>query len=137
MVISLSENTLTERSVLESMAEYYSAELSQKIRRGMEINAQKCLSTGSNPGLGFIVDENREFHIDPEGAKVVREIFEMYANGTTVADIIKYLNDKQVKTSHGSDFNKNSLHRMLRNKRIYRYIYLQGSRNAGRHALHH
>ena len=38
--------------VLESMAEYYSAELAQKIHRGMEINAQKCLSNGSNPGLG-------------------------------------------------------------------------------------
>ena len=94
--------------VLESMAEYYSAELSQKIRRGMEINAQKCLSTGSNPGLGFTVDENREFHADPEEAKIVRAIFEIYANGTTVADIIKYLNVKQVKTSHGSDFNKNN-----------------------------
>lgn len=39
--------------VLESMAEYYSAELSQKIHRGMAINAEKCLSNGSNPGLGF------------------------------------------------------------------------------------
>jgi len=29
-------------SVLEEMAEYYSAELSQKIR-GMDINAQKCM----------------------------------------------------------------------------------------------
>lgn len=36
--------------VLESMTEYYSAELSQKIRRGMEINAQKRLNNGSNPG---------------------------------------------------------------------------------------
>lgn len=61
--------------------------------RGMEINAQKCLSSGSNPGRGFIVDDNREFHVDPEGAKIVRDIFEMCANGTTVADIIKYLND--------------------------------------------
>mgnify|MGYP001004890801 FL=1 len=129
-VISAKENITDDASgilvegVLESMAEYYSAELSQKIRRGMEINAQKCLSTGSNPGLGFIVDENREFHVDSEGAKVVREIFEMYANGTTVADIIKYLNDKQIKTSHDSEFNKNSLHRMLRNKRyIGTYIY--------------
>ena len=129
-VISARENISDDASgilvegVLESMAEYYSAELSQKIRRGMEINAQKCLSTGSNPGLGFTVDAERHFHIDPDGARIVREIFEMYANGTTVADIIKYLNDKKVKTSKGKEFNKNSLHRMLRNKRyIGTYIY--------------
>lgn len=38
-------------SVLEGMAEYYSAELSQKVKRGMSINAQKCLSTGRNSSV--------------------------------------------------------------------------------------
>lgn len=129
-VISARENISDDASgilvegVLESMAEYYSAELSQKIRRGMDINAEKCLSNGSNPGLGYYVDEERRFHIDPEGAAVVREIFEMYASGKTVAEITKYLNAKQVKTSLGKEFNKNSLHRLLRNKRyIGYYIY--------------
>jgi len=112
--------------VLESMAEYYSVELSQKIRRGMDINAEKCLSNGSNPGLGYCVDEDRRFHIDPEGAAVVREIFEMYASGKTVAEITKYLNAKQIKTSQGKTFNKNSLHRMLRNKRYIGYYIYKG-----------
>ena len=112
--------------VLESMAEYYSVELSQKIRRGMDINAEKCLSNGSNPGLGYCVDEDRRFHIDPEGAAVVREIFEMYASGKTVAEITKYLNAKQIKTSQGKAFNKNSLHRMLRNKRYIGYYIYKG-----------
>ena len=129
-VISARENISDDASgilvegVLESMAEYYSAELSQKIRRGMDINAEKCLSNGSNPGLGYYVDEERRFHVDPEGAAVVREIFEMYASGETVAEITKYLNAKQIKTSQGKEFNKNSLHRLLRNKRyIGYYIY--------------
>lgn len=129
-VISARENISDDASgilvegVLESMAEYYSAELSQKIRRGMDINAEKCLSNGSNPGLGYKVDSERRFHIDPEGAVVVREIFELYASGKTVTEIITYLNAKRVKTSLGRDFNKNSLHRILRNKRyIGYYIY--------------
>ncbi len=73
-VISARENISDDASgilvegVLESMAEYYSAELSQKIRRGMDINAEKCLSNGSNPGLGYYVDEERRFHIDPDRA---------------------------------------------------------------------
>lgn len=107
-VISARENISDDASgilvegVLESMAEYYSAELSQKIRRGMNINAEKCLSNGSNPGLGYYVDEERRFHVDPEGAAIVREIFEMYASGKTVAEITKYLNAKRVKTSLGT-----------------------------------
>lgn len=136
-VISARENISDDASgilvegVLESMAEYYSAELSQKIRRGMNINAEKCLSNGSNPGLGYTVDEERQFRIDPEGAAIVREIFEMYASGKTVAEINKHLNVKKVKTSRGGAFNKNSLHRMLRNKRyIGTYIY-KGSETLG------
>lgn len=129
-VISARENISDDASgilvegVLESMAEYYSAELSQKIRRGMSINAEKHLSNGSNPGLGYVVDEERRFHIDPQTAPIVREIFEMYASGKTVTEINRYLNEKQIKTTHGNEFNKNSLHRLLRNKRyIGYYIY--------------
>lgn len=65
----------------------------------MDINAEKCLSNGSNPGLGYRVDEERRFHIDPEGAAVVREIFEQYASGKTVTEIIQSLNARQIKTS--------------------------------------
>lgn len=129
-VISVKENVSDDPSgilvegVLESMAEYYSAELSQKIRRGMDINAQKCRSNGSNPGLGFKVDENREYYIDPVEAEIVREVFERYASGETVADIVRDFNVRGLKTSKGNDFNKNSLHRMLQNKRyIGTYIY--------------
>ena len=128
-VISAKENITDDASgilvegILESMAEYYSVELSQKIRRGMAINAEKCLSTGSNPGLGFKVDAERRFYIDEEAA-IVREIFERYAKGDTVADIVRDLNARQIKTSRGKEFNKNSLHRLLRNKRyIGTYIY--------------
>ena len=122
-VISARENISDDASgilvegVLESMAEYFSVELSQKIRRGMEINAQKCLSNGSNPGLGYIVDKERRFHIDEDGAAIVREIFDLYEGGATFTEIVNTLIERGVKTSIGNEFNKNSLHRILRNRR--------------------
>ena len=129
-VVSARENITDDASgilvegILESMAEYYSAELSQKIHRGMSLNAQKCLSNGSNPGLGFKVAPDHTFYVDEDEAVIVREIFERYGKGETVADIIKDLNARQIKTSLGRDFNKNSLHRLLRNKRyIGTYLY--------------
>ncbi|MBP9988604.1 MAG: recombinase family protein [Ruminococcus sp.] len=129
-VISAKENITDDASgilvegVLESMAEYYSAELSQKIHRGMNINAEKCLSNGSNPGLGFKVNPDRTFRVDEDEAKIVNEVFERYASGETVADIIRDLNTRKIMTSLGHEFNKNSLHRMLRNKRyIGTYLY--------------
>lgn len=111
-------------SVLEGMAEYYSAELSQKIRRGLDINASKCLCTGGGVALGFKVDKDRHFQVDEDTAPVVREIFEMYANGKTVTEIITMMNARNIVTSRGSAFNKNSLRKMLQNKRyIGTYTY--------------
>lgn len=136
-VISARENISDDASgilvegVLESMAEYYSAELSQKIRRGMEINAQKCLANGSNPGLGYKVDSERRYYVDEEEAKIVREIFERYASGETVADIVKDLNRRKLTTSLGRPFNKNSLHRMLNNKRYIGYYLYKGQETPG------
>lgn len=97
-VLSARENITDDASgilvegLLESMAEYYSAELSQKIRRGMDINAEKCLSNGSNPGLGYRVDADRRFYIEPEEAAVVQDVFERYASGQTVTEICAALN---------------------------------------------
>lgn len=128
-VISAKENIADDPSgilvegVLESMAEYYSAELSQKIHRGMEINAEKCLSNGSNPGLGFKVDSNRRFYIDNDEAAIVREIYERYAAGETKAEIIRDLQRRKIKTSLGKEFSSNSLSRLLSNKR-YIGVYL-------------
>ena len=128
-VLSAKENISDDASgilvegLLESMAEYYSAELSQKIRRGMDINAEKCLCTGGGRALGFkIID--KKFYINEETAPIVQKIFEMYASGKTVAEICDTLNAQGFKTATGSAFNKNSLRKMLQNKRyigIYTY----------------
>ena len=128
-VLSARENISDDASgvlmeaVLEGMAEYYSVELSQKVKRGMNINAEKCLSNGGSIPLGFkIID--RVYHIDDETAPYVRQIFQMYADGQRFIDIIDYMNVRQIKTSSGAEFNKSSLHFMLKNKKyigVYRY----------------
>mgnify|MGYP004540460727 CR=1 FL=1 len=110
-------------SVLEGMAEYYSAELSQKVKRGMKINAEKCLCNGGNIPLGYRI-ENKKYIVNEEEAKTVRKIFEMYNHGYIMADIIKYMNERNIKTSNGNNFNKNSIRGILVNKKYtgtYKY----------------
>lgn len=122
-VLSAKENITDDASgiliegVLESMAEYYSVELAQKINRGMQLNVEKCLSNGSNPGLGYKVDKDRKFYIDEDEATIVREIFNRYASGEVTADIIRDLNNRRIRTSRGKEFNKNSISRILHDKR--------------------
>jgi site-specific DNA recombinase len=111
-------------SMLEGMAEYYSAELSQKVKRGMSINASKYLYTGGSVPLGFRITEEKNYQVDEDSASTVRRIFAMYVSSSTMAEITKYLNHNQVTTSYGNEFNKNSLHNILLNKKyIGTYTY--------------
>ena len=136
-VVSARENITADASgvlmeaVLEGMAEYYSAELAQKIRRGMDISGSKCLATGGRPALGYKVDETKHYQIDEDTAPMVVKIFEMYASGMTVAQIITELNQQNIKTSTGADFNKNSLRKMLTNKRYIGIYTYKGTETPG------
>lgn len=46
-------------SMLEGMAEYYSAELSEKIHRGQKENALKAQNNGGRIPLGYKLGENQ------------------------------------------------------------------------------
>ena len=106
------------------MAEYYSAELSQKVKRGMEINASKCLCTGGNRTLGFYIDKDKKFQIVPNTSPIIKLIFEMYADGKSIVEITDYLNAQGYKTIQNKPFGKNSIRNILGNKRyIGTYTY--------------
>ena len=110
--------------VLESMAEYYSAELSQKIKRGIDISASKCKFFGGSVPLGYKINEKKDFEINPETAPIVRQMFEMLANGMNYAEIGRYLNERGIKTGRGGKWNKNSFQSIFSNRRyIGKYLY--------------
>lgn len=105
-------------SVLEGLAEYYSANLSQNIKRGMRESALKCQFNGSGLSTGYTVDADHKYRIDPDGAAVVRTIFEMYDGGKKIADILRYLQQSNIKTMRGKEYTHYGISRILRN-RVY------------------
>ena len=119
------EGILVE-SLLEGMAEYYSAELAQKIKRGMRESALKCKVTGALP-LGYKSDADKNIILDEEKAPIVATIYKLYSEGWTAKGITDYLNSKGLKTQTGQAFNKNSLPRILSNPR-YKGIYIYQDR---------
>lgn len=108
-------------SIYEGMAEFYSRELSEKVTMGMRQNANKGISNGGSIPLGIRLNENRELEIDPKTSIIVKDIFDMYASGKNMKEIVNYLNEKGYKTSIGNPFKINSLHRILINKKYNGY----------------
>jgi len=115
-------------SMLEGMAEYYSAELAQKIRRGMQESAHKCHVTGGYLALGYKIGLDKSFEIDEQQAPIVHKIFSMYDSGSTVTEICNELNSIGVKTARGGCFNKNSLRTILKNEKYIGVYDAQGIR---------
>lgn len=118
-------------SVLEGLAEYYSAELSQKIRRGMRESALKGQNLGGRTPLGYKL-AGRQLAIDELTAPFVREAFRRYAAGASVAELVEDFNRRGWRTASGRSFSRSSFHRMFANERyigIYRYddIRLEGA----------
>ena len=111
-------------SMLEGMAEYYSAELAQKIRRGQRESVAKGRILGVKGTYGYKKDKDLHFVIDEPAAAVVREIFQQYADGMMQKDIITLLNSKSIKKADGRPFTPNAIRRLLSNRQYigeYRY----------------
>ena len=109
-------------SMLEGLAEYYSAELSRKIKRGMEDNASKCLCTGHFP-YGYVRGADDRFAIDEMEAEIVREIFRKVRDGVRICDIIHDLNNRGIRTKRKQPWTKSSFNRLLSNER-YTGVYI-------------
>lgn len=100
-------------SMLEGMAEYYSAELSVKVIRGHTENALKCKYNGGTPAFGFAIDTDKHYQPDPITVPVVLDIFKMYDTGSTMKQIVDHLNDLGVTTVRGKPADLNFISGIL------------------------
>ena len=115
--ISDSPAGIMVKSMLTGMAEYYSAELSEKVVRGMTENVLKGKYNGGTIPIGYTVDEEKFFQIDPLKAPFVVEAFQRYNDGATMKELMNWLNDSGVTTNRNQKFTYNSIQTLLTNRR--------------------
>ena len=130
-VISIKENIsdgpegIILESMLEGYAEYYSAELAQKIRRGQKENAIKCMNNGGNVPLGYYVDKaTGKLAVDPETAPYVQELFLRYADGERLTVLQAEMKKRGIRSKRGNTYSLSVLSALLRNRKyIGEYKY--------------
>ena len=118
--------------LLEGMAEYYSAELSEKVIRGQTENALKGKCTGGTGTIGYKIDDAKFYHLDPLTAPLVLEAFQRYDNGDKMVEIVNFLNDKGVRNMLGGKMTHSSVNTMLKNRRFEQQNGLAQARWRGR-----
>ncbi|MCI9626370.1 MAG: recombinase family protein [Clostridia bacterium] len=129
-VVSATEAIATDstgillESLLEGYAEFYSAELAEKVVRGMTENALKCKYNGGSIPMGYVIDKDQHFQVDPTTAPVILEIFKLYSEGTSMQKLVNMLNKRGIKSSRGGKITLNIVNHILKNRRyIGEYSY--------------
>jgi len=116
-IISEGPEGIILESVLEGYAEYYSADLAEKVVRGQTENILKGRCNGGRGTFGYTLDSERKFHIDPLTSPFVLESFKKYNEGSTMKEIRDWLNENGIKNPVGGAFTYNSVEHMLKNRR--------------------
>jgi DNA invertase Pin-like site-specific DNA recombinase len=122
-VISATEAIATDstgillESLLEGYAEFFSVELSEKVVRGMTENAMKSKYNGGVIPMGYAINKEQHFEIDPLTAPIVLEVFNSYSDGSTVTEIVNTLNARGIRSVRGGSITHNIVTTILKNRR--------------------
>ena len=80
-------------------------------------NALKAKYNGGAVTLGYRIDENKDYQLDSITAPAVREMFEMYASGASMQEIVDNLNALGIRSGQGNMMSINGMTRMLHNRK--------------------
>lgn len=128
-VVSVMENITDSpegiilEGLLESMAEYYSANLSENIRRGQKESVKKGWFCGGSVPMGYRLQDHKLVP-DDRTAPLIRELYRRYADGETLASIAADFNERGYRTTRGRTFSTGTFDRILPNPAyIGQYTY--------------
>ena len=109
--------------IIEVIDEFYSANLSQDVVRGMRENASRGFFVGGRVPYGYrrldVKDgetTRTKLEPDPATAPIVQRIFRECHNGVGLKEIARSLNRDGLSTMFGKDWSPTSVHNILRNE---------------------
>ena len=112
-------------SLMEGLAEYYIADLRQKVKRGQRESALKGFAVSGQAVYGYkIVD--KKYQVDEKESWVVLYVFENINSGKTATQILEELEQLGVKNRKGGSITKNGIYTMLRNRKYIGECFYDG-----------
>lgn len=118
-VLSISEpvaeggmGIITE-ALIEAMDEYYSINLAQEVKRGMEEKHRRG-EVQSNPPYGYGIEDHVFVPKPPEDA-YVKELFRRYLSGEGFFPLARWMNECGQRTHRGGRFENRTVEYILRN----------------------
>ena len=126
------------RTIIFAFAEFEKEQISGRLLSGRINKVENTKQKGSgNCPLGYVykyTDNNNPIVvISEERALVIKEIYKLYMNGSSIQKIADILNDKGTLTERGGTFSKSSIHVILTNDFYTGIVRFDDLKVAGKH----
>ena len=112
-------------SLLEGMNQYYSAELAQKINRGLKESWMKGQTTGGKPVFGYDVVDKKCI-INEYESRIILEAFTKYAQGYKANAIVEIFKEKGYRRKNGMPIGEKYLYSLFHDIRYTGIVEHQG-----------
>jgi len=121
------------RDIMQRIAQFESEQTGERVKMGMEHKAKHGTGhLGSGHPYGYRYDDGKLEIVEGE-APVVRMIYEMSTEGSSLSEIAKALNEASIQAKKGGLWNKQSVHGILRNPLYKGYMRWNGTVREGDH----
>lgn len=137
-VISITESVSDEKisiisdAILEAMAEYYSINLSEEVKKGMTEKAKRG-GFQTSPPLGYKSDGEGGLSVIAEEAETVMYIYESFVTANkSLACIARELNNIGALTKRGNKFDSRAVGYILKNPMYIGFTHWTPTGKAGR-----
>ena len=136
---SIDTSTPSGRMMLNLLASFAQLEREQDSDRVVMSHkhlARDCKYLGGHVPLGYCIDENKHYQLDPVAAPVVRRVFDLYLSRAGYAEILRFMNDPQLLLAvhRTRPWTKAHLNFLLGNE-IYAGIYVRRMGADKRHRI--
>lgn len=134
---SIDTSTPSGRMMLNLLASFAQLEREQDSDRVVMAHkhlARDCKYLGGHIPLGYSIDADKHYQLDPVTAPVVRRVFEMYLSRSGYTPILDYLNSFTFTGTRKTPFGKSDLKFLLKNE-IYSGTYVRRMGADPRHRI--
>jgi site-specific DNA recombinase len=121
-------------TVQAAFSRYYSEQLSERIRLGLETKARKG-EWPTHPPTGYIrVPETGQMIPDPMTSSLVCRVFEEYVRQSiSLLDLAKWARSSGLRSHGGGTLNKSAIHKLIQNPIYYGSLVWKGKLYEGVH----
>ena len=111
--------------IIQRIAQLESEQIGERVYMGMQQKASVGGILGFNAPFGYKF-KNEKLEIVEKEASIIKQIFNQYGNGSTLKEIVRFLNSEGIKTKKDNKWSIWAVRRMLKNPIYAGYLKWDG-----------